>query len=147
MDNTFPVVVTVDNTTYNFTQDSLTELIKEHQAQKEVIAAHRVDASEQWRKIASVRNEVYDFFKECLDQEDEWVIENKGDINFLLERIGSSKLTTKYSASVTLTITVNGIEAEDEDEVTNIIQDNIYVSVDNYDTDVDDINVDEVTEE
>ena len=147
MDNTFPVVIEVNGITHNLTHDSLIELIKEHSAQKDVIAANRTEASELWRKVANVRNEVYDFFKECLDQGDEWVEENKGDINFLLERIGSDTLKTTYSATVTITFTVDDIEAGDEDEVTNIIQEGIYVSVDSYNTDVTDICVDEVTEQ
>lgn len=144
MDTTYPVVITVDGTTYNLTHDSLTELIKEHSAQKDVIATNRNEASELWRKLANVRNEVYDFFKECLDQEDEWVIENKGDINFLLERIGSDKLKTLFNAEVTITVSITDIEAEDEDDVTNIIQENLsvdcgYFSADIIDTVIDDV--------
>ena len=147
MDNTFPVVVEVNGITHNLTHDSLVELIKEHSAQKDVIAANRQEASDLWRKVANIRNEVYDFFKEAYDSEDPWVVENKDDINFLLERIGSDILKTTYSATVTVTFTVDDIEAGDEDEVTNIIQEGIYVSVDSYNTDVTDICVDEVTEQ
>ena len=144
MDTTYPVVITVDGITYNLTQDSLTELIKEHSAQKDVIAANRQEASDLWRKVANVRNEVYDFFKECLDQEDEWVMENKGDINFLLERIGSDKLKTLFNAEVTITVSITDIEAADEDDVTSIIQENLsvdcgYFSADIIDTIIDDV--------
>jgi len=125
MDTTYPVVITVNETTYNLTQDSLTELIKEHSAQKDVIAANRNEVSDLWRKVANVRNEVYDFFKEAYDSEDPWVVENKGDINFLLERIGSDKLKTLFNAEVTITVSIDDIEADDEDDVINIIQEGI----------------------
>lgn len=147
MDNTFPVVVTVDNTTYNLTQDSLVELIKENEAQKTVIAANRIDSSEQWKKIAHIRNEVFEFFNEAFQSEDPWVVENKGDINWLLERIGADKLKSKFSASVTVTLSISDIEAEDEDEVSSIISDELMVDCGSYSVDVDDITVDNVDEE
>jgi hypothetical protein len=147
MDNTFPIVITVDGTTHNFTQDSLTELIKEHSAQKDVIAANRVDSSEQWRKIHNIRNEVYEFFNEGYESGQEDITASVGDINFLLERIGADKLKSTYTASVTVTIVVNGIEAEDEDEVQSIINDELMVDCGSYSVDVDDITIDNVDTE
>lgn len=147
MDNTYPIVISVGDTTYNLTHDSLTELIKEHNAQKDVIAAHRTEASELWRKVASLRNEVYDFFKECLDQDDDWVKENKGDINFLLERIGSDKLKTLFNAEVTITVSITDIEADDEDDLEYIIRDNLSVDCGYNSTDITDITIDEIEEQ
>lgn len=147
MDNTYPIVISVGDTTYNLTHDSLTELIKEHNAQKDVIAAHRTEASELWRKVASLRSEVYDFFKECLDQDDDWVKENKGDINFLLERIGSDKLKTLFNAEVTITVSITDIEADDEDDLEYIIRDNLSVDCGYNSTDITDITIDEIEEQ
>ena len=147
MDNTFPVVVEVDGTTYNLTHDSLIEIIKEHTAQKLDIALRRDKESELWRKVANVRNEVYDFFKECLDQDDEWVKENKGDINFLLERIGSDKLKTLFNAVVTVEVSITDIEADDEDDISSIIQDNLSVDCGYFSADISGITIDEVEEQ
>lgn len=147
MDNTYPVVITVDETTYNFTQDSLKELIKEHKAQKDVIAANRNESSEQYRKIVNLRNEVYGFFKEAYDSEDPWVVENKEEINWLLDNIGADKLKTLFNAEVTITLTITDIEADDAGDVEYLIRDNLLVECGEFSTDVIDVSYDEIEEQ
>jgi hypothetical protein len=70
----------------------------------------------------------------------------KSEVNDLLERIGSDKLTTKYNGTFTITGSFN-IEVEDEDEIQSIIEDNTDVSNYSADIDVDQIEVHDVEED
>jgi hypothetical protein len=120
--------ITVDGTTYNFTEESLKELIKSETAAKLRLESVQLEAQETYRKIASIRSKVYDFFSEAFDDgTDEATIE-RDNVNELLESIGSDVLTTTWSATVEITVTVTGIKATSPEEVEDIITDNIEVS-------------------
>ena len=120
--------ITVDGTTYNFTEESLKELIKSETALKLRLESVQLEAQETYRKIASVRSKVYDFFSEAFDDGSDEATVNRDDVNELLESIGSDILTTTWSATVEITVTVVGIKATSPEEVEDIITDNIEVS-------------------
>ena len=120
--------ITVDGTTYNFTEESLKELIKSETAAKLRLESVQLEAQETYRKIASVRNKVYDFFSEAFDDGSDEATVTRDDVNELLESIGSDVLTTTWSATVEITVTVTGIKATSPEEVEDIITDNIEVS-------------------
>lgn len=128
--------ITVDGVTYNFTEDSLKELIKSEQAFKRKHEAIMVEQQESYRKLASIRSKVYDFFSEAFeDGGDEATVTREG-VNELLESIGSDALVTTWSATVEITVTVTGIKASSPEEAEDIINDNIEVS--GYDLDIND---------
>jgi len=120
--------ITVDGITYNFTEESLKELIKSETATKLRLESVQLEAQETYRKIASVRNKVYDFFSEAFDDGTDEATVTRDDVNELLESIGSDVLTTTWSATVEITVTVTGIKATSPEEVEDIITDNIEVS-------------------
>lgn len=120
--------ITVDSVTYNFTEESLKELIKSEAALKLRLESVQLEAQETYRKIASVRSKVYDFFSEAFDDGSDDASVNRDDVNELLESIGSDVLTTTWSATVEITVTVVGIKATSPEEVEDIITDNIEVS-------------------
>jgi hypothetical protein len=120
--------ITVDGITYNFTEESLKELIKSETAAKLRIESVQLEAQETYRKIASVRSKVYDFFSEAFDDGTDEATVTRDDVNELLESIGSDVLTTTWSATVEITVTVTGIKATSPEEVEDIITDNIEVS-------------------
>jgi hypothetical protein len=99
----------------------------------------------QRKEIRDLRNNVRDFFSEGEWSDGEQTV-NKSEVNDLLERIGSHKLTTKYSGTFTITGSFN-IEVEDEDEVQSIIEENTDVSNYSADMDVDQIEVHDVEED
>lgn len=99
----------------------------------------------QIKTIRDIRNNVRDFFSEGEWQDSEQTV-NKGEVNDLLERIGSSKLTTKYNGTFTITGTFS-IEVEDEDEVEDIIVNNTEISNWSADMNVDDIEIHDVEED
>ena len=120
--------ITVDGTTYNFTEESLKELIKSEVAAKRKHEAVSNEAQEAYRRLISIRSKVYDFFSEAFDDGSDEATVNRDDVNELLEAIGSDVLTTTWSATVEITVTVTGIKATSPEEVEDIITDNIEVS-------------------
>lgn len=131
--------ITVDGITYNFTEESLKELIKSELYSKNRLEEARTELSESYRKLALTRSKVYDFFTEAFeDGGDEATVTREG-VNELLVDIGSDELTTTWSATVEITVTINNISASSPEEVEDIINDNIEVS--GYDLDVNDQDV------
>jgi hypothetical protein len=133
--------ITVDGITYNFTEESLKELIKSEIYSKNRLEETKTELSESYRKLALTRSKVYDFFTEAFeDGSDEATVEREG-VNELLESIGSDALVTTWSATVEITVTVTNINASSPEEVEDIINDNIEVSGYNFDVHDQDVKV------
>ena len=120
--------ITVDSITYNFTEESLKELIKSETNLKSRLEQTQRQEQEAYKKLVYLRNRVYDFFSEAFDDGSDEATVSRDDINELLESIGSDVLTTTWSATVEITVTVTGIKATSPEEVEDIITDNIEVS-------------------
>lgn len=146
VDTTYPVVITVDGNTYNFTQESLAEYIKRAEARKSDIDAAHSEMSSAFRQISNLRSTVYSFFNDRHSTGDTEMEIEVSDINELLDEIGADKLKNLYKATVTITVTVNDIEATDEDEIQDIIGDELQVDVGLFSVDIQDFNVDEIIE-
>ena len=97
------------------------------------------------KEIRTIKNEVRDFFSEGQWENGETTC-SKADVNVLLDSIGTSKITTKYSGNFTITGTFN-VEVEEEDEVQSMIEDNMEVSVWGADLDVESVEVHDVEED
>lgn len=133
--------ITVDGITYNFTEESLKELIKSEIYSKNRLEETKTELSESYRKLATIRSKVYDFFTEVFeDGGDEATVTREG-VNELLESIGSDALVTTWSATVEITVTVTGINASSPEEAEDIINDNIEVSGYNFDVHDQDVKV------
>ena len=97
------------------------------------------------KEIRDLRNQVRDFFSEVEWEDGEQTV-NKRDVNDLLERIGASKLTSKYTGTFTITGTFS-VEVEDEDEINSIIEENTDISNWSADMDIEQVEVHDVEEE
>ena len=146
MDTNYPVVITVDGNTYNFTQDSLADYIKHAEARKDAVASLQSELSSAFRTISNARQTVYSFFNDRHSSGDEELTADVSDINEMLDEIGADKLNNIYSATVTITITVDDIEASDEDDVTQAIEDELQVDVGMFTVTVDNVNVEHIYE-
>jgi len=133
--------ITVDGTTYNFTEESLKELIKSETYNKNKVESIQTEAQESWRKLAAIRSKVYDFFTEAFEDGGDEATVSRDDVNELLESIGSDALVTTWSATVEITVTITNIQASSPEEVEDIINDNIEVSGYNLDVDAQDVRV------
>ena len=101
--------------------------------------------NQQYQTIRSIKENVRDFFSEVEWEDGEQTV-SKSDVNELLERIGSHKLTSKYRATYTITGTFS-VEVEDEDEVESDFTDNVNVDYYNGDIEVDQIEVNDIEED
>lgn len=146
VDTNYPVVITVDGNTYNFTQDSLTEYIKRAEARKSDIDVAHKEMSDSFKQVANIRRTVYEFFNDRHSSGDEELTADVSDINEMLDEIGADKLNNIYGATVTITITVDDIEASDEDDVTQAIEDELQVEVGMFTVTVDNVNVEHIYE-
>jgi len=139
LDGSEPTVSTqVGGIKYTFTNDSLTKLIEE----KESIKTELLQAE---RKFRSARNDVREFFQSRYEPDQSEILCEVGDVNELLISIGTEQLTTSWSATVTITATVTGIEAPNAEAAQEILDDafEVNLTVDG-DVWVDDVSVESV---
>ncbi len=132
------VSIQVKDAKYTLTSESLTRLIEE----KENLKTELLQVE---RKFKSAQFDVREFFQSRYETDSDEIVCEVGDINSLLKDIGSEELTKSWSATITITATVTGIEAANKEAVEDLIQDSIDV---NFTADgdiwVDDISVDSV---
>ena len=123
VDGTEPTVsMQVGGVKYTFTNDSLTKLIEEKENLK-------IELAQVERKFKSAQFDVREFFQSNYDTDQTEILCDLDDVNCLLINIGSQALTKTWSASITITATVTGIEAANKDEAENIIKDNVEVNM------------------
>ena len=139
IDGTEPTVsIQVKDTKYTLTHQSLAQIIEDKDALK-------LELAQLERKFKSARFDVREFFQARYEVDSDEIVCELGDVNNLLVNIGSEELTKSWSATITITATVTGIEASNKELVEDIIQDSIDV---NFTADgdiwVDDITVESV---
>jgi hypothetical protein len=81
-----------------------------------------------YKDIRNSQYKVRDFFSELEWSEGEATVQRHA-VNELLISIGCDKLRTKWSATVTIEATVSGYTAEDEDDASECIEQDIDVSI------------------
>jgi hypothetical protein len=136
LDGTEPTVsIQVGGTKYTLTNDSLTRLIEE----KENLKTELLQVE---RKFKSAQFDVKEFFQSKYETDSDEIVCEIDDVNELLVSIGSEQLTKSWSATVTITATVTGIEAPNAEAAKEILDDafEVNLTVDG-DVWVDDINV------
>jgi hypothetical protein len=139
LDGAEPTVsIQVKDSKYTLTSESLVKLIEERDALK-------LELAQVERKFKSAKFDVREFFQARYETDSDEIVANLDEINSLLVNIGSEELTKSWSATITITATVTGIEAANKEAVEDLIQDSIDV---NFTADgdiwVDDISVDSV---
>ncbi len=130
------VSIQVKDTKYTFTNESLTRLIEEKDAFK-------LELTQVERKLKSAQFDVREFFQARYETDHHEIVAEVDDVNSLLKDIGSEELTKSWSATVTITATVTGIEAPNAEAAQEIIENNIEINL----TEDGDIWVDDITVE
>jgi hypothetical protein len=127
----------MENTTDNATQPTIEQLIEER-AQLVTKLAYQMEQKQSYQdnywkassEISKLRNIVREYFKSELDGDKNGTVEMDLDaINQLLVDIGGAELKFTYSARVTISFVIDGIEADSEEEAEQIIADSINYSV------------------
>ena len=123
VDGTEPTVSTqVGGVKYTFTNESLIRLIEE----KENL---RTELTQVERKFKSAQFDVKEFFQSKYETDSDEIVCDIDDVNELLVSIGSEQLTKSWSATVTITATVTGIEAPNANAAEDILDDAFEVNL------------------
>ena len=129
------VSIQVKEIKYTFTQESLVNMIEQKDSFKEMLELCQ-------RSKRNMAGDVKAFFEEVYTDNETDMTVSVDDVNELLVRMGAEPFTKSWSATVTITATVTGVEANSKDEVENIIKDSIEVAFEaDGDLWVDDIDV------
>jgi hypothetical protein len=115
------VSIQVSGTKYTFTNESLTRLIEEKESLKVGLAAVE-------RTLKSARFDVKEFFQSKYETDSDEIVCEIDDVNELLVSIGSEQLTKSWSATVTITATVTGVEAANKEAAEDIIKDSMDIN-------------------
>ena len=98
-------------------------------------------------QLNDIKYKVRDFFGELEWNSGEATI-TRSEVNELLKSIQCDLIRAEYKATVTITAYVTGYTAEDEDDASNCIEDDINVSIGSDGSiDIDSIEVSDVEEE
>jgi hypothetical protein len=98
-------------------------------------------------QLNDIKYKVRDFFSELTWESGEATI-TRNEVNELLKSIQCDLIRAEYKATVTITAYVTGYSAEDEDDASNCIEDDINVSIGSDGSiDIDSIEVSDVEEE
>lgn len=140
--------VTVEGATYYHTSESLAALIKEATENRAALSKMTERYNEKYQLVQRIRGDVYELFSSNYSSGDEDITLSVEDINELLRSIGADELKRNWSATVQVYLTITGIEASNQEEATEIVENNIEVSYsEDGDLYVDEITVQEVTPE
>jgi hypothetical protein len=140
--NTIQVLDIESGNTINYTEEEVRNYIRKS---KEVDEVQQV-SNETRARVSSIRIAVRDFFSEREWENRETTV-TLDEVNELLNSIGSHSIQTTYSGSITISVSFSDLDADDEDDAINKIQDEISVDLYNASTQIDDVSVDEITEE
>jgi hypothetical protein len=140
--------VTVEGATYYHTSESLAALIKEATENRTALNKMTERYNDKYQLVQKIRGDVYELFSSNYSSGDEDITLSVEDINELLRSIGADELKRNWSATVQVYLTITGIEASNQEEATEIVENNIEVSyAEDGDLFVDEITVQEVTPE
>ena len=143
--NTISIVMPESNDIVTYNESEVLRFIQSNTELKRQVDELQAADNQRYITIRDIRNNVRDFFSEGEWSDGETTV-NKGDVNLLLETIGTNKLTSKYRGTFTVTGTFN-VEVEDEDDVTDVVTDGISVDFYGGDIDVEQIDVLDIEED
>ena len=117
LDGTEPTISTqVGGVKYTFTNESLTRLIEDKDNLKTELI--QVD-----RRLKSVRFDVKEFFQSKYETDSDEIVCEVDDVNELLISLETEALTRSWSATITITATVTGLEAPNQDAAKDMLDD------------------------
>lgn len=126
MSNT--ISVHFDGNTYNHTEESLIGLIKSEDYNKKLAEEWKDKFTKQKGIVYDIREKVYAFLNSYYSVGDTEITIELDEVNDMLTAIGAETLKKTWSADVVIYVSVNNIEATDEDSVIDYVQNEIEVS-------------------
>ena len=122
------ISVHFDGNTYNHTEESLIGLIKSEDYNKKLAEEWKDKFTKQKSIVYDIREKVYAFMNSYYSVGDDAFTVELDEVNEMLTAIGAETLKKTWSADVVIYVSVNNIEAADEDSVIDYVQNEIEVS-------------------
>ena len=116
------VLVEVEGTAHVYTEKGLIELVQS-------VNSMRLELAQVERKLKNVRFDVKEFFQARFETDSDEIVCEVDDVNNLLVNIGSEELARSWSATVSITATVTGIEAPSAEAAREIIENNLELNL------------------
>jgi len=116
------VLVEVDGTAHIYTEKGLIELVQS-------VNSMKVELAQVERKLKNARFDVKEFFQARFETDSDEIVCEVDDVNNLLVNIGSEELARSWSATVSITATVTGIEAPSAEAAREIIENNLELNL------------------
>ena len=116
------VLVEVDGTAHIYTEKGLIELVQS-------VNSMRLELAQVERKLKNARFDVKEFFQARFETDSDEIVCEVDDVNNLLVNIGSEELARSWSATVSITATVTGIEAPSAEAAREIIENNLELNL------------------
>jgi hypothetical protein len=122
------ISVHFDGNTYNHTEESLIGLIKSEDYNKKLAEEWKDKFTKQKSIVYDIRERVYAFMNSYYTVGDDAFTVELDEVNEMLTAIGAETLKKTWSADVVVYVSVNNIEAADEDSVIDYVQNEIEIS-------------------
>ena len=138
------LITNEDGSTTKFTEDMAITAIKERDQLRKDLADKTEWNSRHTDRLSAIRGAVHNFFTERYETGDAEITCTVEDVNDLLSSIGADKLKRLFTVKGTVSFIVTDIEAEDEDDATSIVENEINLefngegNLDDWSLDVDD---------
>jgi hypothetical protein len=124
------VVVTVNDTVYRLTEDDVAEYIKRdiaHVTAKEELRKLYSNAS---TKVNDIHRKSTEFFQNAFDEstEDSETTITLDEANEFLTSIGAREISRTFTATITVEVTISGVEAANIDDVEDVVTGELDIS-------------------
>ena len=131
------IVVTLADTVYRLTEDDVAEYIKRDIASAAIKEELRKSSSNANSKVNDIRQKSTEFFQNAFDEstdEDETTITLQ-EANEFLSNIGAREISRTFTATITVEVTISGVEAANIDDVEDVITGELDISCGMYNID------------
>lgn len=131
------IVVTLSDTVYRLTEDDVAEYIKRDIASAAIKEELRKSSSNANSKVNDIRQKSTEFFQNAFDEstdEDETTITLQ-EANEFLSNIGAREISRTFTATITVEVTISGVEAANIDDVEDVINGELDISCGMYNID------------
>ena len=131
------IVVTLADTVYRLTEDDVAEYIKRDIASAAIKEELRKSSSNANSKVNDIRQKSTEFFQNAFDEstdEDETTITLQ-EANEFLSNIGAREISKTFTATITVEVTISGVEAANIDDVEDVITGELDISCGMYNID------------
>jgi hypothetical protein len=146
--NTIQITNPESNDVVTYTEVEVLHISQKNAHLKQNLEDANTMLNKQRQRISDICGNVHEIFSSHYESGDSTVTISVDDINELLEYIGADTLKKLWSATVFITLSINGIEASTKEEAEEIIDNNIEVNfTDDGDANIDEIDVRDISEE